>query len=209
MKQKGKFDEEEARIYFKQIIDAVSYCHRQGIVHRDLKVENILLSKDHQIKVTDFGISGVADRFNAEVDWGTLKYMPPEILSKKEKANACACDIWACGIILFYMVEGFLPFSGNSSSQIMNKIINSPVEFSPQSKVSDNCRELILKMLEKNPKERYTTDQIENSSWFMKGSEESLKTTPSVTLVQSDTLKQSFKPRKILKKTTIAIPKRL
>lgn len=53
--------------------------------------------------------------------------MPPEILAKKEKANACAGDIWACGIILFYMVEGHLPFSGNSSSQIINKIINCPV----------------------------------------------------------------------------------
>lgn len=77
--------------------------------------------------MADFGISGVADRFNPELDWGTLKYMPPEILSKKETANAFAGDVWACGIILFYMLEGFLPFSGNSSSQITSRIINSPV----------------------------------------------------------------------------------
>jgi serine/threonine protein kinase len=59
--------------------------------------------------------------------------MPPEILSKKEKANAFAGDVWACGIILFYMIEGYLPFTGNSSAQIINKIINSPVEFPPES----------------------------------------------------------------------------
>lgn len=83
------------------------------------------------------------------------------------------------------MVEGYLPFSGNSSSQITNKIINNPVEFSLDSELSQNCRNLILKMLEKNPKERYTTDQIETSAWFVKGPEASLKTTPSVTLAPS------------------------
>ena len=73
--------------------------------------------------MTDFGISGMVDRFNSELDWGTLKYMPPEILNKKEKINSFAGDIWACGIILFYMVEGYLPFTGDSSSVIKKKII--------------------------------------------------------------------------------------
>lgn len=65
LKKKGKFGEEEAKYFFKQLISAIAYCHREGIVHRDLKPENILLTNDlKQIKVTDFGISGVADRFN-------------------------------------------------------------------------------------------------------------------------------------------------
>lgn len=86
--------------------------------------------------------------------------MPPEILSKKEKVNAFAGDVWACGIILYYMVEGCLPFSGNSSSQIINKIIYYPVEFSVGSQLSQNCRDLIVRMLDKNHKERITMAEI-------------------------------------------------
>ena len=77
LREKKQFEEEEARQYFKQIVQAIVYCHRHGLIHRDLKLENILLSKERVAKIADFGISGVADRFNPEVDWGTLKYMAP------------------------------------------------------------------------------------------------------------------------------------
>jgi serine/threonine protein kinase len=75
----------------------------------------MLLTKDNQVKVADFGISGVADRFNPELNWGTLKYMPPEVLAKSKITYTFARDVWACGVILFYMLEGNLPFTGHSS----------------------------------------------------------------------------------------------
>lgn len=66
--------------------------------------------------MADFGISGVADRFNPEADWGTLKYMSPEVLSGKNKTNSTGVDVWACGIILYFMVTGNLPFNGSSTA---------------------------------------------------------------------------------------------
>ena len=119
LRNKKLFSEEQARIYFKQIISAVAYCHRNGIIHRDLKLQNILLNKQGTLKIADFGISGVANRFNPEVDWGTLKYMSPQVLSGNQKRNNSSADVWSCGVILFYMVFGYLPFTGSSTSEII------------------------------------------------------------------------------------------
>lgn len=116
LKVKNKFEENLARLYFKQIVSAVHYCHRQGIIHRDLKLENILVKNEKTVKVADFGISGVADRFNPDADWGTLKYMAPEVLSGKNRLNSTGVDVWACGVILYYMVTGSLPFRGSNSA---------------------------------------------------------------------------------------------
>lgn len=100
------------------------YCHQNGVVHRDLKPENILLTLDKQVKVADFGLSGIVENNNPQIDWGTLNYMPPEILNKQENTNAFAGDVWACGVILFQMVMGFLPFIAKSSEEATHKIIN-------------------------------------------------------------------------------------
>lgn len=80
-------------------------------------------STESIIKVADFGISGVADKFNPDADTGTLKYMSPEVLSRKEKSNTPAVDVWACGVMLFYMLYGGLPFSGSSNSELVKSII--------------------------------------------------------------------------------------
>lgn len=77
--------------------------------------------------MADFGISGVADRFNPEADWGTLRYMAPEVLSGKNKQNYAGVDVWACGIILFFMVTGSLPFNGSTTAEIMSNIANKNV----------------------------------------------------------------------------------
>ena len=92
---------------------AVSHCHREGIVHRDLKLENVLLESKEKlrVKVADFGISGVADAMNPDVDVGTLRYMAPEVLSHREKSNTASVDVWACGVMLYCMVFGRLPFA--------------------------------------------------------------------------------------------------
>ena len=85
------------------------------------------MKNEKTIKVADFGISGVADRFNAQADWGTLRYMSPEVLSGKHKLNSTGVDVWACGVILYFMVTGNLPFDGSSTAQIMENVVKKPV----------------------------------------------------------------------------------
>jgi serine/threonine protein kinase len=141
----GRLDEKEAKVYFRQIVSGVGYCHRKGIIHRDLKLENILIKNHSQVgrkgegkdgkegipsktlKITDFGISGVADRWNPEIDWGTLRYMAPEVLAGRTKTNTAAVDVWACGVMLFMMVVGRYPFDGTSSSSIIDAIKTKPL----------------------------------------------------------------------------------
>jgi 5'-AMP-activated protein kinase catalytic alpha subunit len=88
------------------------------------------------IKIADFGISGVADQFNPDFDAGTLKYMAPEVLSAKEKSNTPAVDVWACGVILYYMVFGCLPFKGTHTSQIIQLICKGNYTFPEEPNVS-------------------------------------------------------------------------
>ena len=81
------------------------------------------MKDENTVKVADFGISGVAYKFNSEFHWGTARYMSPEILSKKQKINSTAVDVWACGIMLFYMVYGSYPFDGSSCNFIRYSIL--------------------------------------------------------------------------------------
>lgn len=89
-------------------------------------MENILLkSRDaKEIKIADFGISGVAEQFNPDIDTGTLKYMSPEVLSGNEKGNSPAVDVWAIGCIFYYMLYGKLPFIGKTSAETIKMIID-------------------------------------------------------------------------------------
>jgi serine/threonine protein kinase len=87
--------------------------------------------------VADFGISGVADTFNPDLDIGTLRYMAPEVLSKKEKINTAAVDVWACGVMLFCMIYGHLPFVGNNNSQTIQAIISGSFTFPAKPQVTE------------------------------------------------------------------------
>lgn len=102
------------------------YVHSKNIIHRDLKLENILLKgKDSkQVKIADFGISGVAKHLNPHASSGTLKYMSPEVLSGSQKGNTPGVDIWALGVILYYMLIGKQPFGGNTNASIISQIVS-------------------------------------------------------------------------------------
>ncbi|KAL7225032.1 hypothetical protein ACSBR1_020335 [Camellia fascicularis] len=110
---KGRLKEEVARKYFQQLISAVRFCHARGVYHRDLEPENLLLDEDGDLKVSDFGLSTVSDQIQQDglfhTFCGTPAYVAPEVLGRKGYDDA-KVDIWSCGIILFVLMAGYLPF---------------------------------------------------------------------------------------------------
>ncbi|XP_051912253.1 uncharacterized protein LOC127594420 [Hippocampus zosterae] len=119
-----RLSEQECKIIFKQLVRAMDFCHQRGLIHRDLKLENLLLTRKDSlhIKVVDFGIAGVSSQFAAkEVDIGTLKYMAPEIFREKVKPGPNV-DVWAAGIILFCLLFGELPFEGDNTHSLLESI---------------------------------------------------------------------------------------
>ena len=129
--QKNKlYDENKAREIFIQIISAIDYCHKQKIIHRDLKLENILKvnNESNKIKIVDFGIAGLyAGRQSEITKAGSIYYLPPEIFQKKNVGASPALDIWAIGCILYTMVIGYLPFKDKSESLTIKKITSKEV----------------------------------------------------------------------------------
>uniref|UniRef100_A0A453J1U1 non-specific serine/threonine protein kinase n=1 Tax=Aegilops tauschii subsp. strangulata TaxID=200361 RepID=A0A453J1U1_AEGTS len=109
----GKLGEDEARRYFHQLINAVDYCHSRGVYHRDLKPENLLLDSYGALKVSDFGLSAFSPQTKEDgllhTACGTPNYVAPEVLADKGY-DGMAADVWSCGIILFVLMAGYLPF---------------------------------------------------------------------------------------------------
>ncbi|KAF7114737.1 hypothetical protein RHSIM_RhsimUnG0079800 [Rhododendron simsii] len=109
-----RFDEREARKHFQLLIDAVDYCHSRGVYHRDLKPENLLLDRNENLKVSDFGLSVLRKPGDLlSTACGSPSYVAPELITNKGYEGA-AVDIWSCGVILFELLAGFLPFDDRS-----------------------------------------------------------------------------------------------
>ena len=116
--KKNRLEEKEACKFFLQMSEAIAYCHQINLIHRDLKLENILLADINTVKIVDFGIAGLANNFNiSNLDIGTLRYMAPEVLSGNLKEIGPSIDIWALGVILYGMVVGRLPFDGETHEE--------------------------------------------------------------------------------------------
>ena len=157
--------EKEACRLFQQIIDGVEYLHLSNITHRDLKPENLLLDKNNRIKISDFGLSFLADNINTllETPCGTPSYAPPEML-RGEKYNGVFSDIWSCGIILYTMLVGNLPCAESKEELIYENILKHNYYF-PEY-ISSEAIDLIENMLKINPKERFNFEQIKSHPWF-------------------------------------------
>ena len=111
-KENRKCEESEAKNFFHQIVEAIHYSHENDIIHRDIKMENIIIDKNKTVKVIDygFGLMIPSDRF-LNLLCGTPFYMSPEIVSKKNYTGK-PCDVWALGVLLYYIVCGTFPFKG-------------------------------------------------------------------------------------------------
>ena len=162
--KKKRLKEPEACSFFQQIINGVEYLHIQGIIHRDLKPENLLLDDNNHIKISDFGLSTFYSKNNyLQTACGTPSYAPPEMLEGQEY-NGEATDVWSCGIILYAMLCGTLPFSESKEQIIVKKIKTH--DYSIPNYLSNEAKDLLNHILIINPKERFTINQIKNHPWF-------------------------------------------
>eukprot|EP00826_Nyctotherus_ovalis_P013919 TRINITY_DN13831_c0_g1_i1.p1 TRINITY_DN13831_c0_g1~~TRINITY_DN13831_c0_g1_i1.p1 ORF type:complete len:178 (-),score=37.76 TRINITY_DN13831_c0_g1_i1:437-970(-) len=161
VKGKGGLSEIEARNLFVQLVYTIEYCHNKYIIHRDLKPSNILLadSDNQKIKIIDFGISG-SNYGKEKSTSGSLAYMPPEMLTAKDTVADPAIDIWAMGLIFYFMIYSHLSFRGSSLKDTCNAIIKPRLTFPQGKKVTEEWKDLIKGMLAKNSKARYKTSEV-------------------------------------------------
>ncbi|KAF8397018.1 hypothetical protein HHK36_018656 [Tetracentron sinense] len=167
---KGKLKEDVARKYFQQLISAVDFCHSRGVYHRDLKPENLLLDENGNLKVSDFGLSALAESRHQDgllhTTCGTPAYVAPEVISRKGYDGAKA-DIWSCGVILFVLMAGYLPFHESNLMEMYKKIGKG--EFKCPNWFPSDVRRLMSKILDPNPNTRIFIAKIMENSWFRKG----------------------------------------
>ncbi|NXS47427.1 KKCC1 kinase, partial [Balaeniceps rex] len=171
------FSEEQARLYFRDIVLGIEYLHYQKIVHRDIKPSNLLLGDDGHVKIADFGVSNQFEGNDAQLSStaGTPAFMAPEAVSDTGKSfSGKALDVWAMGITLYCFVYGKCPFIDEYILGLHNRIKNKPVEFPEEAQISEELKELILRMLDKNPETRITVPEIKVHPWLTKGGEEPL-----------------------------------
>jgi 5'-AMP-activated protein kinase catalytic alpha subunit len=121
--KKKRLDEKEAVFFMQQILSGVEYIHKNGIVHRDLKPENLLLDHNKNIKIVDFGLSNqYKPNERLKTACGSPCYAAPEMIAGK-KYECLGVDIWSCGIILYAMLCGFLPFEDPNTNKLYKKIM--------------------------------------------------------------------------------------
>lgn len=149
---------EEARHFFHQIISGVEYCHFHRIVHRDLKPENLLLDADNNVKIADFGLSNaMVDGEFLRTSCGSPNYAAPEVISGSLYAGP-EVDVWSCGVILYALLCGSLPFDDESIPNLFKKIRGGM--YSLPSHLSEMARDLIPRMLVVDPMKRITIPDI-------------------------------------------------
>ena len=163
LKEARKLPDDKVRLYARQVLNAMLYLHKNRILHRDLKLQNILL-KNNVIKICDFGF---AKEMSASTNFlrsikGTPLYIAPEILHKKPYSHKV--DVWSFGIILYELTTGRTPFYASTLNELTPKIMHEPVKYPLGINVL--LRDLIDGMLQKSEKKRYDWDQVKNHKFF-------------------------------------------
>ena len=175
------FPEPIARYYFHQLIDAIEFMHNNNVVHRDLKLENLLLDENYQLKIADFGLSTtVESKYGGGIMYtrvGTERYMPPEMLEKNAYIGICT-DLFAAGVILFVLVMGMMPTHKNAeSNDYLYRYIRKREyeEYWTQiatilniylGSISEDFFHLVTTMIKYDFQRRFTIDEIKDHPWY-------------------------------------------
>ena len=164
IRKRGKLSESISKLIFKQIIEGLRYIHKKKIVHRDIKLDNILIDLTNTVKICDFGVSRKLS--NGDIMYehcGTPAYIAPEIFQNKGY-EGYLCDIWSAGVTLYYMLSGSQPFRANSIKELEKIVIQG--KFEEIEEVSKEANDLINEMLQVDPKKRINIDKILKHPWL-------------------------------------------
>ncbi|KAM8817899.1 calcium/calmodulin-dependent protein kinase kinase 2 [Rhynchonycteris naso] len=169
--------EDQARFYFQDLIKGIEYLHYQKIIHRDIKPSNLLVGEDGHIKIADFGVSNEFKGSDALLSntVGTPAFMAPESLSETRKIfSGKALDVWAMGVTLYCFVFGQCPFMDERILCLHSKIKSQALEFPDQPDIAEDLKDLITRMLDKNPESRIMVPEIKLHPWVTRHGAEPL-----------------------------------
>lgn len=168
--EKNRLTETESRTFFRQIISAVAYLHNKGYAHRDLKPENVLLDSAQQLKLIDFGLcarpAGGVHKSALYTSCGSPTYAAPELVLGKQYMGA-QVDVWAMGVLLYALLSGHLPFDDQNIDRLYRKILSG--KYDEPHYLSLQSRRLIRAMLQVEPNQRITVDQLCIHPWITAG----------------------------------------
>ncbi|XP_051550763.1 testis-specific serine/threonine-protein kinase 6-like [Myxocyprinus asiaticus] len=161
----NRISKDQSKTWFSQMVSAVDYLHKLDIVHRDLKCENILLTAKDQVKVTDFGFGRFADTSDCSSTFcGSAAYTPPEIILG-EAYDPKKYDVWSLGVILYVMVTGTMPYDDRNMKHLP-RLQRRALVYPDSADVEESCRTFIGTLLQFNPSQRPTIQQVAEHPWL-------------------------------------------
>jgi serine/threonine protein kinase len=167
------FDEERSAKYIYQLTCALEYCHSKHVIHRDIKLENLLVGLKGELKLADFGWAVHTPKMRRQTFCGTLDYLPPEIVLSQTYNEKV--DAWSMGILLFEFLTGDPPFASDTHTETISRIKKAQPDF-PEH-ISDGARDVITKLLVKDPAQRMTLAQLKEHPWMKQHNPEATAST--------------------------------
>lgn len=171
--RRGRFTESAARKYFQQLVSALRFCHHHGVSHRDMKPQNLLLDRDGNLKIADFGLSALPEQLSDDgvlkTACGTPAYTAPEVFCRPRGFtgyDGAKADSWSCGVILYVLLSGVLPFDDSNFSTMYKKMYQR--DYDLPTWISRPVKSIISQLLEPNPNTRLSIEDLTRFSWFKK-----------------------------------------
>ena len=181
---RSRLKEQQACLFFQQLLSGIEYLQRVGVVHRDLKPENLLLDENKNLKIVDFGLSNLyRSEETLKTACGSPCYAAPEMIAGK-RYHGSRVDVWSCGVVLFAMICGYLPFEDPNTSTLYKKILGG--EYKCAAWVTPEAQDIMRRILNTNPDHRYTVDQIRSHVWYLKNCNKNFTSFPHGEVLKID-----------------------